>query len=145
MSEESIQILEEAVTLFEQGKYDKAIPGFKRVQKIMEQSLGPTHPNIDIILGYLSTAYEKSGKYEEMLRLWKRSLSLYESNLGPSHPDVAAKLYRLALVYGARYRFKEALPLLKRAVSIAETTLGADHPDTKKFKEYLEVSQWAID
>ncbi|MEM8808371.1 MAG: tetratricopeptide repeat protein [Cyanobacteria bacterium P01_G01_bin.38] len=127
--QEAARLNEQAIELYEQGRYAEAEPLLQRALQIDEQTLGDTHPNVATSLNNLALLYRAQGNYVEAEPLLQRSLQIYEQALGDSHPDVATSLNNLALLYRAQGNYAEAEPLLQRSLQIYEQALGDSHPD----------------
>ena len=120
---------QQAVALFQQGRYHEAELLAKQVLEILEKTVGPKHPYFAVELSDLALIYEKQNRYAEAEYLYKRSLALAQKALGAEHPNVAAKLNNLGGLYKEEGRYAEAEPLYKRALAIDEKTLGPNHPN----------------
>jgi len=109
MNAESREEFDNAVSLLNDGKNDKAI---ELLTKIIERSPGATTPHIDIAIAYMRTG--KTEPAEEHLKI---ALDLF-----PGHP-VASNEYGLLLRRAGR--FKEAREVYLKAIA--------------RFPEYLPV------
>jgi CHAT domain-containing protein/Tfp pilus assembly protein PilF len=127
--EEAKRLNEEAIKLYQQGKYNEAEPLYKRSLSIREKALGSNHPDVAASLNNLAGLYYSQGNYSAAEPLLKRSLSIYEKALGSNHPDVATSLNNLAALYRTQGNYSAAEPLYKRSLSIYEKALGSNHPD----------------
>jgi CHAT domain-containing protein len=111
------------------GRYAEAEPLHKRALAILEQALGPEHPDVATGLNYLAVLYHAQGRYSEAEPLSKRVLAIREKTLGPEHANVGESLNNLAELYRVQGRYAEAEPLHKRALAIREKALGPEHLD----------------
>ncbi len=118
-----------AGVFYEQGKYAKAEPLYKRDLAITEKALGENHPSVATTLNNLARLYEKQGKYAKAEPLYKRSLAIKEKALGENHLSVATILNNLALLYKVQNEHTKAEPLYNRSLAIREKALGKNHPD----------------
>ena len=109
---------DEAMSLYRQGQYDRAIEVAKKALDATEKALGPDHPDVATSLNILAMLYKTQGRYAQAEPLYKRSLAIREKALGPDHPDVAQSLENLAKLYRKTNRVKEAEVLEKRAAAI---------------------------
>ena len=109
---------DEAVTLYKQGSYERAVTVAKKALQIAEQEVGPDHPDVATCLNNLAELYRAQGQYAQAEPLLKRSLSIFETTFGPNHSDVATSLKNLAALYKKTGREKEAEILEKRAADI---------------------------
>ena len=82
---------------------------------ILEQTLGPEHPDVATSINNLALLYQAQGKYAEAEPLYQRALVIYEKALGPEHPYVAQSLENYALLLRATDRNAEADELEERA------------------------------
>ena len=81
------QLNERAVVLYQQGRYQEALPLYKRALAIREKTLGPDHARTALSLNNLAVLYDTLGQYDEALALYKRALAITEKTLGPDHTD----------------------------------------------------------
>ena len=128
--EEAKALNQQAVELYQAGRYQEALPLAQRALEINEKALGPEHPDTAASLNNLAGLYEAMGAYEKALPLYQRALKIREKALGPDHPDTANSLNNLAALYCAMGAYDKALPLYQRALKIREKALGPEHPDT---------------
>jgi CHAT domain-containing protein/Tfp pilus assembly protein PilF len=119
---------EQAIQLYNAGRYAEAEPLLKRALEIREQKLGKDHPDVATSLNNLAGLYCNTGRYAEAEPLYKRVLAICEKAYGKDHPYVAQSLHNLAALYDTTGRYAEAEPLYKRALEIREKALGKDDP-----------------
>jgi tetratricopeptide (TPR) repeat protein len=108
----------EAMSLYRQGSYDRAVIVAKKALQVAEQAVGPDHIDVATSLNNLAFLYSTQGQYAEAEPLYKRSLAIFEKALGPDHPDVAMTLENMAVLYRKTGRENEAKELDKRAAAI---------------------------
>ena len=87
---------QEVLSLYRQGRYDRAVVVAKKALDVAEKSHGPTHPDVATSLNNLAELYRTQGQYAAAEPLYKRSLAINEKALGHTHPDVASPLQNLA-------------------------------------------------
>ncbi|MCP9450761.1 MAG: tetratricopeptide repeat protein [Nitrospira sp.] len=109
---------EEAMKLYQAGKYDRAVILARKALQVAEQNVGPDHPEVAISLNNLAGLYRAQGQYATAEPLYTRSLAIREKPLGPDHPHVATSLENLAALYRTTHRDSEAQPLEQRAAKI---------------------------
>ena len=97
---------------------------------VIENILGPDHPDTLNIRSNLAGAYHSVGRFDDTIELLGRVLAERERLLGPDHPNMLAARNNLAFVYGAAGRFDDAIELLGRVLAECEGLLGPDHPNT---------------
>ena len=109
---EEIEKLSQKITgLYQEGRYDDAIPYAKRRLEILETIFGKDHPDVATNLNNLAVLYYSMGRFSEAEPLYKRSLKISEKVLGKYHPDITASLNNLAELYKSTGRYSEAEPL----------------------------------
>ena len=96
--EEAARLNEQAIQLYQQGRYADAEPLLKRSLAIYEKALGPDHPDVATSLNNLAVLYSNQGRYADAEPFHKRALAIYEKALGSDHPDVATSL-NLSLIH----------------------------------------------
>jgi tetratricopeptide (TPR) repeat protein len=128
--EESRRLNQQAVELYQAGRYPEALSLARQALELDEKALGPEHPDIAVSLSNLAGLYKASGAFEKALPLFQQALKIREKALGPDDPATATSLNNLAALYWARGAYDKALPLYQRALKIRERALGPEHPDT---------------
>ncbi|MCA2701396.1 MAG: tetratricopeptide repeat protein [Microcystis sp. M179S2] len=116
--------------MYQQGKYNEAIPLAEQALAISKQQLGDNHPLTAQSLNNLAGLYESQGRYSEAEPLFKQALAIRKQQLGDNHPSTATSLNNLAALYESQGRYSEAEPLYKQALAIRKQQLGDNHPDT---------------
>lgn len=87
--------------------YDAALwwfltPLHEQAVRLVEDRLGPGHPDTAGSLHNLARLYWRQSHYEEAEPLYKRALAIREKSLGPEHPDTAGSLHTSRASTGAR-------------------------------------------
>ena len=126
---EALELNQQAVQLYKQGKYREAIAIAQRSLAIYEKVLGAEHPNVATSLNNLAALYKSQGNYQAAEPLYKRSLAIREKTLEAEHLDVSQSLNNLAESYREQGNYQAAEPLYKRSLAIFEKALGAEHPN----------------
>jgi tetratricopeptide (TPR) repeat protein len=127
--------------LYDQGRYQEALPFAEQALKLGEQEFGPDHPHTASFLINLAELYQAQGRYAEAEPLYKRALAIREKALGPEHPQVAENLNNLADLYRVQGKYAEAEPLQKRALAIREKPFGLERPDVAASKRRATQEQ----
>ena len=115
-------------TLFNQGKYQEAIPLAEKAVQLAKRVYGPEQPNTATSLDNLALLYQVMGEYAKAEPLYKEALRIKQKVLGPEHPDTATSLNNLASLYVAMGEYAKAEPLLQEALRIWRKVLGPEHP-----------------
>jgi len=100
-------LIEKVIALYQQGKFQEAIPMAKKALSIAEKRFGPDHPDAAQSLNNLAELYRLQGRYDKAEPLYKRALGIREKTLGPDHPDTATSLSNLAALYHLQGRYAE--------------------------------------
>jgi tetratricopeptide (TPR) repeat protein len=117
-------------TLFEQGKYQEAIPLANNAVELAKRVYGPEHPNTAQSLNNLALQYRAMGEYAKAEPLLQEALEIRQKILGKDHPDTANSLNNLAELYRPMGEYAKAEPLSKEALRIRQKVLGPEHPET---------------
>jgi tetratricopeptide (TPR) repeat protein len=128
--EEARRLNQQAVELYQAGRYPEALDLARRALELDEKALGPEHPDIAVSLSNLAGLYKASGAFDKALPLFQRALAIREKALGPDDPATATSLNNLGTLYWAQGAYQKALPLYQRALKIREKALGPEHPET---------------
>ena len=129
--EEAKRLNQQAIQLYKQGEYNKAIVLAERALEIREKALGENHPDVAESLNNLALLYSNQGRYSEAEPLYQRSLAILEKALGENHPLVANNLGNLAVLYSNQGRYSED--------TVGESNLSVFQDEVQK--EFL-VKQW---
>ncbi len=98
----------QAVSLYKQAQYAKAVDIGQGAVKNAEASFGPDHPNVAVSLNNLAAAYLSLAEYNKAEPLFKRALSIDEKIFGRSHPNAAADRANLEELYKIKPQLKTA-------------------------------------
>ena len=121
---------QQVVSLYQEGKFQEAIPFQQQVLAWTEKNYGPDHPDTTTSINNLAELYRSQGAYAKAEPLHLRALAVREKALGPDHPDTAVSLNNLALLYESQGAYAKAEPLYLRSLAIMEKALGPVHPTT---------------
>jgi tetratricopeptide (TPR) repeat protein len=105
-------IIEEIQKLFEQGKFQEAIPLSKEALLISDNI-----KNDDLVIeirSLIATLYMAQGEYSEAESLYQKSLKNLQSRFSTNHPRVVEKMGALASLYSNQERYSEAEILCKK-------------------------------
>jgi CHAT domain-containing protein/Tfp pilus assembly protein PilF len=116
--------------LYEQGKYQEAIPLAEKRVDLTERTLGAEHIATAASLNDLAVLYQAMGDYAKAEPLCQKVLQINQKVLGPDHADTAASLNNLAELYHNMGAYDKAEPLFQQALQICQKVLGPDHANT---------------
>lgn len=131
--QEAQKISAEVVKLFQQKKYDEALPLAQRAISIRENELGKSHISVAQAwrnLAYIQLQREKRNEAE---KAFENAFEIYEKNqpLSSSDEKIFAEMLEAVAVYDARNGdIFGAEKRLVRAVELREKLNGKDSPDT---------------
>ena len=97
---------------------------------LLNDALGPDHPDTLTSRNSLANAYQAAGRLGEAIDLHERTLADRERALGSDHPHTLTSRSNLAIAYRSAGRLGEAIDLHERTLADRERALGSDHPDT---------------
>ena len=96
---------------------------------VVEDVLGPDHPDMLTVRNNLAVAYRSVGRFGEAIELFEQVLDERERVWGADHPDMLTVRNNLALAYLSVGRFGEAIDAWEELLLECQRVLGADHPD----------------
>jgi tetratricopeptide (TPR) repeat protein len=116
-----------AVSLYNEKKYDEALPIARQVLGIREKHLPADHERIVFALLNLAGIYLAKAKYDEAQTLYKRAFDIQEKKFGPTSEKLLGAMDNLALASFALGNTGRAEDLYKRSLAVREKVYGADH------------------
>lgn len=119
-----------ALQLFKEGRLEEAEPLMRQVLKMIEETVGPDHPDVAAALCNLAQVVNATKGLTESEPLMRKALDIDEHRLGPDHPNVARDLHNLSLFLIAASRLQDAEPMLRRACLILMQASGMADPNT---------------
>ena len=129
-SKEIAYIINDLATVYlAVGRSRDAETYYRRSLAMLEQAIGPAHPDVAYPLSGLANLYGSEGRHEEAEQLARRALNLREQTLSQNHPILAKSLNNLGVNLMAQRKYEEAARLYERAIALREPTLGRDHPE----------------
>ncbi|MEH1800478.1 MAG: tetratricopeptide repeat protein, partial [Nostoc sp.] len=73
---EAERLNEQAIKLYNEGKYSEAIPLAERALAIRKQILGEEHPDVATSLNNLALLYKSQGRYADAEPLYRQALEM---------------------------------------------------------------------
>lgn len=126
---EAAKVTSSLVKLFQDGKYDEALPLAKRVVQLREGALSADDPLLRNALINLAEIYLALRKFKEAEGPLERVVELYEKT-DPVAPRFAKVLESLALVRYARGNSGKSEEAYRRALEVTEKAFGPDSSAT---------------
>lgn len=125
--EEAATLNESAVKLFNQSKYEAAIPLAKRALAIREKLLPRNDSQIASSLNNLGELYLAIRDYKAAREIFERLLKVQEELFGADDVNLTFTLDRLAVLHYAAGNWSETEAAYKRVLALREKALGANH------------------
>jgi TonB family protein len=124
--QEATKLNDSAVKLYNQGKYDEALPVAKRSLEIREKLLPKNDALISSSLINLGEIHLARKDYKAAKDVFQRLLQLQEEQFGPDDVNLAFTLDRLAVLHYVARNSRETEAAYKRALALREKALGPD-------------------
>ena len=126
--QEATRLTESVLKLFNEDKFDEALPLAKRALQIREKLLPPNDPRVATSLSYLGDVYIAKRDYKAAREIVARLLQVQEVRFGPNDVNLASTLDRLALLHFRAGNSREAEAAYSRALALREKSFGANSP-----------------
>ena len=110
---------------YDQAEYDKAAPLFMRARMVLENSLGPDHPDLALVISNLASLYLRLGRLDEAGPLFEKALRVQEK-LVPYHPDLTETLENYADLLQRKNQQQKATEMKQRARDIHDRHMKED-------------------
>ena len=124
---EAAELSGSVVKLFNQQKFDEALPLAKRALQIREKLLPRTDPRVSKSLDMLGDLYLAKRDYKAAKQIFEQLVPILEERFGPTDLRLAATLDRLAVAYHRQGgNISKAEDMYQRAVALREKALGPD-------------------
>ena len=135
-SPEAAKLSTEVVKLFQQQKYDEALPLAQKVIEIREKESGKNHLSVAQARRNLAYIQQRRGKLKDAQQAFENALDIYEKNqpLSTADEKVFMELLGLVATYQANDGgFDKAEQKLRRAVELSEKISGKDALETSEY------------
>lgn len=131
---EAVELTNSLVKLFNEGKYDEALPLAKRALQIREKLLPRTDARVSNALVNLGEVYLAKKDHNSAKQAFERALPLQEERFGPMSEKLGLTLDRLAVLYHYLGNMSKAETMYQRALVVREQAFG---PENVKVAEPL--------
>ena len=112
--------------------------------EVIEDVLGPDHPDMLTVRDNLVGAYDSVGRFAEAIDAWEELLRDCQLVLGADHPDTLNVRNNLAVAYDSVGRFAEAIDAWEKLLPDCQQVLGADHPYTLTVRNNLALAYYTV-
>lgn len=127
---EATRLSARAVELYNQIRYDEALPLAKQALELREKALGPNHELIATSLNNIAGIYQAKEKYSDAEALYKRSLKVLEQRYGVESKYLTKTIEQLAWMRFALHNNGDAEKLFLRALAIKQSQYGPEQIET---------------
>ena len=117
-----------------------AVAYWRALATTCESTLGPAHPDSQLIDERLAESYLAAGRPGEAVSWFERVQADRVQALGPDHPGTVAARRDLGHALMAASQFAEAITVLGGAVTEYQRLRGPDHPDTLAAQDELAAA-----
>ena len=122
-------LMEQAESLFKQGKYAQAHPLLEKVLEIRRHLLTDDHPDTALGLTNLATNLDTQGKSAEAQPLLEKALAIFRRLIG-DHPSTAECYSGLALSLSGQGKYAQAQPQYEKTLEINRRLFTDNHANT---------------
>ncbi|MCZ8200240.1 CHAT domain-containing protein [Microcystis sp. LE19-55.1A] len=147
---EAERLTQQVIQLYQQGKYNEAIPLAEQALAIRKQQLGDNHPSTATSLNNLAFLYQSQGRYSEAEPFYKEALAIWKKQLGENHPNTAKSFGNLAGLYQSQDNIPQAINYLSQGLAVQEYNLSENLKmgDDKQKQDYMATvsgtTDWVI-
>lgn len=110
--------------LLRQDKPHEALAPAKEAAWILEQALGPQHPDLAAWLSVVGNMHLNLGETDQARPFFERTLTIRQAVFGPDHTETGKSLCDLAWLHDSAGRFAMAKPLYEQCLALREKHLG---------------------
>ncbi|EDX84369.1 Tetratricopeptide repeat family [Synechococcus sp. PCC 7335] len=136
------ELSNQVVALYQEERYEEAIPFAEEVIAIRERAIGDDHRFVADSLSNLGALHDALNNYAEAITAYERALTIYETALGEKDPTIAEKLNILGNLYTDSGNYAKAQSRYEQALSIREEILEENHLDTAISLDNLATLYW---
>jgi TonB family protein len=121
---EAAELTKKVVELFNQSRFEEALPLAKRALELREKNLGPDHELVQAAILNVAEICKVTKRYAEARKFFERLLTTYERKFGNDDAGVAAMLDKVAVVAFLQGDFDQSEKNYQRALSVRESVFG---------------------
>ncbi len=113
----------------ERGQAKAAATSLERALTLVEQVMGPRHPENARVYNELGNLAYQEGRLEQALEHYRTALELWTSALGELAPERVTVLTNLGKIHDTQGRVEPARTRYEQALALAEQVHGPGHPE----------------
>jgi TonB family protein len=136
-SAEADKLSMEVVKLFNEGKYNEALPLARRAVELKEKALGKDATSLADSLNNLGALYMAKADYRNADASYKCSLAIYEKAKGAESIELTVMLDKLGWIRYALGVSEDAREMLERSLKIKEKVSGKESTEVGQSLVYL--------
>ncbi|HSA24558.1 MAG TPA: tetratricopeptide repeat protein, partial [Myxococcota bacterium] len=110
-----------------QRKFEAALPLYQEARTVMEQNLGPDHPDLAVVQNNLIEPLFELGRKDEARRVAEEVLAARIRALGADHPQTNTTRFNLASLLIDAGQYPQARAVLEESLVHYRTRFGPDH------------------
>src|SRR5688572_4592952 len=127
--EDAEALTKQVSELFEQARYDEALPLAERYAELIKAQHGENHQKYMDALSDLARLLQAVNRLAEAETHYRKVVAIGETILGTTQAGLAIELRNLGHFLYETNKYDEAEALYRRALAIDEANLGPDHAD----------------
>ncbi len=116
-----------SVELIGAGRLEEAGRVLDHARRVVDEDVGPAHPNAALLLTATARLRHLEGKDEDSLALDQQAYEVIVASLGPNHVNAAAVANSIGLTYTHLGRDSEARKFFADVAAVLEKTLGGEN------------------
>ena len=128
-SQTLLELNKKFIELFQQGKYEEAIPYAEKAFAMAKKELSENHPDYITNLENLGWVYLTAGYYAKAVPAYTELAKIKGGLLGKDHPDYATIVNNLGILYYYMGDYSKAEAYYSEGLAIRKEALGENDPD----------------
>jgi len=116
----------DAMSLFQQGKYDEAIAASDKAIEKATEEFGEEHENVATAMINKANVHYAKEEVEEAKKLYIKATGIMAASLPPDSPRLAPPLNNLGFLYASEGEFEKAETSYNAALEIQKKAHGED-------------------
>ena len=127
LQQELQQLSQQISQLYQQGRYEEAIPLQARSLSMYRRLHQGIHSDLATAIGNLALLYDRAGQSLQAESYYQQALEMRQQLFTGDHSSIALSLNNLAAFYDRQGNYEEAQPLFQRALEMYQRLHPEDH------------------
>lgn len=123
------------------GRFEEAVPLYRRALDVYEPDLDPRHPAVLDATSALAAAYAAMGRFDSASVLFEKVLPLQREVYGPTNAETIQTTFNLGTMLGDLGRLEEAEAYLVEALEVRTELFGEGLQITSALNNVAELRQ----